>query len=74
MEICGLKGFRLGGAKVNEAQPLVLLNQGGATARDVLMLARRVRQTLHERTGVKVEIEPELAGFSPEEVVAYLDF
>ncbi|MGH9377850.1 MAG: UDP-N-acetylmuramate dehydrogenase [Terriglobia bacterium] len=71
MEICGLKGFRLGGAKVNESQPLVLLNQGEATARDVLMLARHVRQTLYERTGVKVEIEPELAGFKPEELAAY---
>ncbi|HEV2499243.1 MAG TPA: UDP-N-acetylmuramate dehydrogenase [Terriglobia bacterium] len=74
MEICGLKGFRMGGAKVSETQPLVLLNQGGATARDVLMLARHVRQTLYRRIGVKVEIEPELAGFSPRELAEYLAF
>ncbi|MGH9351042.1 MAG: UDP-N-acetylmuramate dehydrogenase [Terriglobia bacterium] len=68
MEICGLKGFRMGGAKVSETQPLVLLNQGGATAHDVLMLARHVRQTLYRKTGIKVDIEPELAGFKPEDL------
>ena len=39
ISICGLKGRRVGGAQVNENQPLVLLNQGGATAEDVLALA-----------------------------------
>lgn len=68
MELCELKGFRLGGAEVNATQPLVLLNRGGAAARDVLMLARHVRQTVYSRTGVKVEIEPELAGFSRAEL------
>lgn len=74
MDLCGLKGFRIGGAQVNETQPLVLLNQGGATAQDVLSLARHVRQTLFKRTGVRVEIEPELAGFSPHELGHYLSF
>ncbi|HEV2417629.1 MAG TPA: UDP-N-acetylmuramate dehydrogenase [Terriglobia bacterium] len=74
IEICGLKGFRMGGAKVSETQPLVLLNQGGATAHDVLMLARHIRQTLYRRIGVKVEIEPELAGFSPKELAEHLAF
>lgn len=72
MDICGLKGFRLGGAQVNETQPLVLLNQGGATAHDVMTLARNVRQTLFTKTGVRVPIEPELAGFTPEELDAYM--
>lgn len=74
MELCGLKGLRIGGAQVNETQPLVLLNQGGATAQDVLSLARHVRQTLFRKTGVRVEIEPELAGFSPHELGRYLSF
>lgn len=72
MELCELKGFRIGGAVVNENQPLVLLNQGGATAHDVLSLARHVRQTLFHKTGVRVEIEPELAGFSADELGRYL--
>lgn len=68
MDLCGLKGLQIGGARVNEAQPLVLVNQGGASAQDVLMLARRVRQTLYTECGVRVEIEPELAGFSRDEI------
>ncbi|MDE3178034.1 MAG: UDP-N-acetylmuramate dehydrogenase [Acidobacteriota bacterium] len=71
MDLCGLKGAEFGGAKVNETQPLVLLNQGGATARDVLTLARHVRQTLFRKTGMKVAIEPELAGFTKEEIGAF---
>lgn len=74
MELCGLKGFRIGSAQVNETQPLVLLNQGGATAQDVLSLARHVRQTLFKKTGVHVEIEPEMAGFSADELGRYLSF
>jgi UDP-N-acetylmuramate dehydrogenase len=68
IEICGLKGKRIGGAQVNETQPLVLLNQGGATAQDVLSLARLVRQTVYQRTGMAVAIEPELVGFSKREL------
>ncbi|MGH9357311.1 MAG: UDP-N-acetylmuramate dehydrogenase [Terriglobia bacterium] len=73
IEACGLKGYRMGAASVNERQPLVLLNEGGATARDVLLLARHVRQTVFARTGVKIPIEPELAGFMPEELAEYVE-
>lgn len=72
MELCGLKGFRLGGAQVNETQPLVLLNQGGATARDVLRLARHARREIFAKTGMKVAIEPDLAGFTMEEINAFM--
>ena len=72
IEICGLKGCRIGGAQVNETQPLVLLNQGGATAHDVLTLAHHVRQTIYAKTGMAIEIEPELVGFTPAELADYL--
>lgn len=72
IELCGLKGFRSGKAAVSETQPLVLLNQGGATARGVLSLARHVRQIVHQQTGIQVDIEPELAGFEPEELADYM--
>ncbi|HEV2176557.1 MAG TPA: UDP-N-acetylmuramate dehydrogenase [Terriglobia bacterium] len=72
MEICDLKRSEVGGAKVNESQPLVLLNQGGATADNVLKLAGHVRRTIHGRTGMTVEIEPELVGFAQDEVAGYL--
>jgi len=68
LEICGLKGHRIGGAQVNESQPLVLVNTGGATAEDVTALARHVRRTVHQRTGMTIDIEPELVGFSSQEL------
>jgi UDP-N-acetylmuramate dehydrogenase len=70
IEICGLKGQRVGGAQVNETQPLVLLNQGGATAQDVIALAQHVRTTVRARTGMTIAIEPELVGFTPQELAA----
>lgn len=74
IEICGLKGHCEGGARVNLAQPLVLLNSGGATAHDVLALAGFVRRTVHARTGMTIALEPELVGFTPEQVEKYLAF
>jgi len=72
MEACGLKGCRAGRAEVNETQPLVLLNQGGATAADVMRLVKVIRQTIYERTGMVISIEPELIGFPQDELEDHL--
>jgi UDP-N-acetylmuramate dehydrogenase len=72
VEVCGLRGYRIGGVQVNETQPLVLVNRGGATARDVMSLARKVRQTIFTRTGIALSIEPELVGFTRSELDEYL--
>ncbi len=68
IDVCGLKGASVGGAVVNQTQPLVLLNQGGATAEQVLLLASAIRRTVFLRTGVPLSLEPELVGFSEAEV------
>jgi UDP-N-acetylmuramate dehydrogenase len=72
MEICGLKECQMGRVQVNATQPLVLLNRGGATAREVMLLARKVRQTIFGRTGIAVAIEPEMVGFTRSELDDYL--
>lgn len=72
ISMCGLKGCEMGGAKVNPSQPLVILNQGGATADDVMRLAGHIRRTLHRETGVVLGLEPELVGFSDDEGTRYL--
>jgi len=72
IDACGLKGFQIGGAQVNPSQPVVLVNQGGATARDVLSLARHVRRTVYEKTGAVIELEPELVGFTPAEIAEFM--
>lgn len=73
IDLCGLKGFETGRAQVNPSQPLVILNQGGATADDVLRVAGHVRTTVRRETGVVLELEPELVGFTPEDLRRYLD-
>ncbi len=72
IDMCGLKGYEAGRAQVNPSQPLVILNQGGATADDVLRVAGHVRRTVHRETGVALDLEPELVGFRPEDVQSRL--
>lgn len=72
MELCGLKGFKTEKVKINENQPLVIINHSGkAKAADVLALAKKVISEVHNKTGLRLEIEPELIGFTQEELKRY---
>jgi UDP-N-acetylmuramate dehydrogenase len=51
-------------ASLSSKHSLALTNRGGATARDVLELARAVRAGVAERFGVTLEAEPVLVGCS----------
>jgi len=51
IEKCGLKGLRVGGAEVSEKHANFIVNTGGATAQDVLVLIKRVREIVYEKTG-----------------------
>ncbi len=69
MDICDLKNLEEGGAAINHNQPLVIINKNGkATAENVLNLAKKVKNTVYKRLGINIHIEPELLGFSPEEL------
>ena len=57
IEDCGLKGLRVGGAAVSEKHAGFLINEGGATAEDVLCLEEQVRRCVWERFGVFLERE-----------------
>ncbi len=68
IELCGLKGMQVGGAKVNEPQPAIVLNANGlATAEDVITLYRNVVTAVFNATAVRLHMEPELIGFTAEE-------
>jgi phosphoribosyl 1,2-cyclic phosphate phosphodiesterase len=54
----GLKGCAIGGAKVYEKQPLVIVNQNNATAADVVALCRTVQHEVKRRYGV--DLQPEV--------------
>lgn len=58
VEQAGGKHLREGPARVHERQALVLVNAGGATAAQVLALARRIADAVHVRFGVELRIEP----------------
>ncbi len=64
MELCGLKGFQIGGAQINSPQPAIVLNATGqATAEDILKLKSYVLSKVSQTFGVDLEVEPELVGF-----------
>lgn len=57
IEICGLKGTRIGGAEVSTKHAGFIVNRGGATAHDVRELVELVRQRVLASTGVLLECE-----------------
>ena len=62
VEAAGLKGARVGDAQVSEKHANFIVNQGKATAKDVLALIRKVRAQVARKTGVQLELELKLVG------------
>ncbi|MDP7640053.1 MAG: UDP-N-acetylmuramate dehydrogenase [Candidatus Hydrogenedentes bacterium] len=57
IEACGLKGARRGGAVVSDLHANFILNEGSATASDILGLINLVKSTVRERCGVELREE-----------------
>lgn len=57
---CGFKGQRMGSVGVYENQALVLVNHGGGSAQDILGLAKCIRDKVHDKFGVTLQIEPNI--------------
>ncbi len=57
IEACGWKGFREDKVGVFPRQALVLVNYGGAEARDILDLAEKIVQSVKSTFGIKLEME-----------------
>ncbi|MBR0442732.1 MAG: UDP-N-acetylmuramate dehydrogenase [Clostridia bacterium] len=57
IEQSGLKGCRIGGAMVSPKHAGFIVNVGGATARDVLLLIEHIKQTVERDHGVSLETE-----------------
>ena len=58
LETCGMKGRRVGGAEVSAVHANVIVNLGGATARDVRTLMTEMRRAVKDRFGI--ELVPEI--------------
>jgi UDP-N-acetylmuramate dehydrogenase len=54
---CGLKGFRVGGAKVSEVHANFLINEDQATAQDVKELIAHVQEKVLKEAGMHLETE-----------------
>lgn len=57
IEDAGLKGTRVGDAVVSEKHAGFVVNEGHATARDVLTLVELIRSRVYEQFGVELECE-----------------
>lgn len=62
VESAGLKGAAVGDACVSMKHANFIVNQGHASARDVLSLIRKVRARVARKTGIKLELELKLVG------------
>lgn len=57
------KGYTLGSVGLSTRHTLALVNKGGATADDLLKLAREIRTRVEGRFGVRLVPEPVFVGF-----------
>ena len=62
IELCGLKGHRIGGATISPRHGNFIENAGGATAAEAIALMAEARQRVLDRFGVVLEREVELLG------------
>jgi UDP-N-acetylmuramate dehydrogenase len=62
VESVGLKGHVIGGAAISAKHANFIVNQGGATASDIIALIALAHATVLERHGVDLELEVELRG------------
>ena len=64
IEACGLKGMAAGGAQISELHGNFIVNNGNATARDVLDLMGMIQDRVMEEHGVGLRPEVRFLGFS----------
>lgn len=57
IEKCGWKGYKSGDAGVHEHHPLILVNYGKASGRELLELAREIQQSITEHFGIELQFE-----------------
>lgn len=62
IEASGLKGYIIGGAQVSEKHANFIVNIGGATALDIELLIKHMRDTVLEKQGVALQQEVKVLG------------
>lgn len=62
-----IRGYACGNVGISSQHTLALINRGHATAREMIDLARRIRDRVHELFGVVLVSEPVMVGVSFDE-------
>ena len=62
IDLIGAKGSSVGGARVSDVHANYVINEGSATAADVLRLAEQVRARVQDARGITLELEVKLLG------------
>jgi len=65
IEEAGLKGLRIGGARISDVHANFIINEGDASAADVLALIRRAQQEVLTRFDIRLEPEVRMVGVQP---------
>ncbi len=68
IDAAGLKGTQIGGARVSPKHANFIENERGAAALDILALVKLVRDTVRAQSGVSLEPEVRLLGFTADEL------
>jgi UDP-N-acetylenolpyruvoylglucosamine reductase len=62
IELCGLKGKRIGGAQVSDKHANFIVNVDNASAADIEQLISEVQHMVEQRTGVRLQCEVRIIG------------
>ena len=57
--ICNLKGYKEGNVGLYEKQPIVLVNYGMATEKEINNFAEKIKRIVKEKIGIEIEMEVE---------------
>ncbi len=68
------KGYAMGPVGLSSRHTLALVNKGGATADDLLRLAREIRARVEGRFGVKLVPEPVFVGFGEDLISEFFGY
>ncbi len=59
----GLRGKHVGGARVSDQHPNYIVNTGGATAEEVVILASLIKRRVRDDLRVQLREEVQMVGF-----------
>lgn len=62
IDMAGLKGLAMGGARISDKHANFIVNENKAKAADILALVEKARSTVFDRWGIKLETEVNIVG------------